>query len=150
MKNKILYYIITPISVLVSTLFAMALQPIIDNGIAMDWKAFFKAVCVAVVLCCLDIVLCYFSDYLIDVCKAEFIVKLRIFDECLASLDNITAKAIEKDLLKQNDMGILMITHRIFEENMQMYDCVIVMENGKIIEMGKWKDLKSKSKFVQA
>lgn len=41
-----------------------------------------------------------------------------VFDECLASLDNITAKAIEKDLLKQNDMGILMITHRIFEENM--------------------------------
>lgn len=78
MKNKILYYIITPISVLVSTLFAMALQPIIDNGIAMDWKAFFTAVCVAVMLCCLDIILCYFSDYLIDVCKAEFIVKLRI------------------------------------------------------------------------
>ena len=72
-----------------------------------------------------------------------------VFDECLASLDNITAKAIEKDLLKQNDMGILMITHRIFEENMQMYDCVIVMENGKIIEMGNWKDLKSKSKFAQ-
>ena len=46
-------------------------------------------------------------------------------------------------------MGILMITHRIFEENMQMYDCVIVMENGKIIEMGNWKDLKSKSKFAQ-
>ena len=71
-----------------------------------------------------------------------------VFDECLASLDNLTAKAIEKDLLTQNDMGILMITHRIFEENMRMYDGVIVMENGKIIETGKWENLKTKERFV--
>lgn len=126
MKNKILYYIITPISVLVSTLFAMALQPVIDNGIAMDWKGFWYAVGAAVILCILDIILCYFSDYLIDACKAEFVSKLRahyydmIFREDMNRFGEKNSSFFIASLTSKPEQ----ITEKYFENGLRIYKSI--------------------------
>ncbi len=64
-----------------------------------------------------------------------------IFDEVTASLDNQTALEIEKTILKLPDVGMLMITHRIFEENMRQYDRIFVLKEGRISEEGNWDEL---------
>jgi ATP-binding cassette subfamily C protein len=70
--------------------------------------------------------------------------KFMIFDECLANLDNPTAMQIERDLLLNSQKGLLMITHRVFEENMKLYDYVILMDKGKIIEINDWSHMQHK------
>ena len=71
-----------------------------------------------------------------------------VLDECLSALDNKNARLIEANILCQKEKGIIMITHRIYEENMRMYDCVLVMENGRLIEYGSWDELQRKTPFL--
>ena len=74
--------------------------------------------------------------------------KLMVLDECLSALDNENARQIEANILRQKEKGVIMITHRIYEENMRMYDCVLVMENGRLIEYGSWDELQRKTPFL--
>ena len=67
-----------------------------------------------------------------------------IFDEVVASLDNRNAAEIEGTVLSLRDVGVLMITHRIYEENMRRYDQIFFLKDGKISEQGSWKELMEK------
>lgn len=67
--------------------------------------------------------------------------RFMIFDEIAASLDNQNALEIEKMILSLPDVGVLMITHRIYEENMREYDTIFVLRDGKISEQGTWDEL---------
>lgn len=67
--------------------------------------------------------------------------RFMIFDEIAASLDNQNALEIEKTILSLPDVGILMITHRLCEENLREYDTIFVLRDGKISEQGTWDDL---------
>lgn len=67
--------------------------------------------------------------------------RFMIFDEIAASLDNQNALEIEKTILSLPDVGVLMITHRICEENMREYDTIFVLRDGKISEQGAWDEL---------
>ena len=67
-----------------------------------------------------------------------------IFDEIVASLDSQNARAIEKSILSLENVGILQITHRIYEENMRQYDSIFVLKDGKISEQGTWDELMAK------
>lgn len=67
--------------------------------------------------------------------------RFMIFDEIAASLDNQNALEIEKMILSLPDAGVLMITHRIYEENMREYDTIFVLKDGKISEQGTWSEL---------
>lgn len=67
--------------------------------------------------------------------------RFMIFDEIAASLDNQNALEIEKMILSLPDAGVLMITHRIYEENMREYDTIFVLRDGKISEQGAWDEL---------
>lgn len=64
-----------------------------------------------------------------------------IFDEIAASIDNQNALEIEKTILSLKDVGVLMITHRIYEEMMRNYDLIFVLKNGKMTEQGTWDEL---------
>ncbi|MCD8156764.1 MAG: ABC transporter ATP-binding protein/permease [Clostridiales bacterium] len=64
-----------------------------------------------------------------------------IFDEIAASLDNQNAREIERNILRLADLGILMITHHLFAENMKLYDKIFVLRNGEIAEEGTWEEL---------
>lgn len=67
--------------------------------------------------------------------------RFMIFDEIAASLDNRNAMEIEKMILALENVGVLMITHRIYEENMRHYDRIFVLKDGIIFEQGNWDDL---------
>ena len=67
--------------------------------------------------------------------------RFMIFDEIAASLDNQTAVDIERTVLSLRDVGVLMITHRIYEENMRRYDRILVLKGGQITEQGTWEEL---------
>lgn len=64
-----------------------------------------------------------------------------IFDEIAASLDNRNAIEIEKMVLSLGNIGMLMITHRIYAENMRHYDRIFVLKDGAISEQGTWDEL---------
>lgn len=64
-----------------------------------------------------------------------------IFDEIAASLDTRNAQAIERAILSLKDVGVLQITHRIYEENMRQYDAIFVLKDGRIAEQGTWDQL---------
>ena len=64
-----------------------------------------------------------------------------ILDEVTASLDNRNALELEKMVLSLEGQGALVITHRIWEENMRKYDQIFVLEDGKITEQGTWDEL---------
>lgn len=63
-----------------------------------------------------------------------------IFDEVTSHLDSVTEKNI-LSMIEQisKDKSILFITHRL--NQMEMFDEILVMSNGRIIERGNHKDL---------
>lgn len=65
---------------------------------------------------------------------------MTFLDEITSGLDNETAYEIEKRLLEE-DMTIINITHRYNKTLMQKYDEIIVMDNGKIVEIGSFEQL---------
>lgn len=67
-----------------------------------------------------------------------------IFDEIAASLDNQTAMEVENSILALQNVGVLMITHRIYEANMRQYDKILVLKDGVISEQGSWDELINK------
>lgn len=46
-------------------------------------------------------------------------------DEAFSALDEENAKQIENDILKNYDISIVSISHKLFEENILLYDEVI-------------------------
>lgn len=67
--------------------------------------------------------------------------RFMIFDEVAAALDNRNAAELEKAILSLPDVGLLMITHRIYEENMRRYDRIFVLKDGRLVEQGTWDEL---------
>lgn len=74
--------------------------------------------------------------------------KFFIFDEITASLDNENAYSIENNILHLPDTGALVITHRLNPAIMAQYDCIFVLDSGKITECGSYNSLmEKKGKF---
>lgn len=67
--------------------------------------------------------------------------RFMIFDEIVASLDNQNALEVEKAVLSLENVGMLTITHRIYEENMRRYDKIFLLRDGRIAEQGTWEEL---------
>lgn len=64
-----------------------------------------------------------------------------LIDEATSSLDNINRYNIEKTILNLPDITSICITHNINKELMKMYDEIIVLDQGAIVEVGKYADL---------
>lgn len=78
------------------------------------------------------------------ICLARCLAKepvFIIFDEITASLDARNAQAIERAILSLENVGVLQITHRIYEENMRQYDAIFVLKEGRLVEQGTWDQL---------
>lgn len=70
-----------------------------------------------------------------------------IMDEATASLDNQTAYQIEQDILNKEDLTALVVTHKYQESILKMYDEIIVLQHGKVIEQGSFKDLMERKEY---
>jgi ABC-type multidrug/protein/lipid transport system, ATPase component len=64
-----------------------------------------------------------------------------VADEILSNLDNETALKIERELLNLNEITLIAVTHRLFEETLTDFDKIIVINEGNIVETGTFKDL---------
>lgn len=59
-------------------------------------------------------------------------VDILLLDEFTANLDEQTASELEENVLSQNKT-ILAVTHRMQEEVLSKYDCVLKMQGGKVV-----------------
>ena len=63
-----------------------------------------------------------------------------IFDEATSALDNLTEELVMKEVLQVcKDKTVITIVHRL--NTIKEYDKIIVLKQGKIVEMGKFNEL---------
>ena len=67
--------------------------------------------------------------------------KIVMLDEATANLDNETAYDVEKALLDTNELGLISVTHRYTKELLKMYDNILVMRGGELVEYGTFDEL---------
>lgn len=73
-----------------------------------------------------------------------------VLDEGTSAIDMQTGYDIENRLLKLDDLTLITITHKMSEELLSLYDEIIFMEDGKIIEQGSFSDLiKKEERFYE-
>ena len=69
---------------------------------------------------------------------------LLILDEGTSAIDMQTAYDIESRLLAISDLTLLTVTHNMSSDILTLYDEIVFMANGKIIEHGTFEELISK------
>lgn len=72
-----------------------------------------------------------------------------ILDEATSALDGKNYNIVENNILEK-DITLITVTHRLDKNILEKYDDIIVLENGEIVENGRFKDLiDKKSHFYQ-
>ncbi|MDR0889446.1 MAG: ABC transporter ATP-binding protein/permease [Oscillospiraceae bacterium] len=64
-----------------------------------------------------------------------------LLDEATAALDSQTGSQIMEAVQKMRDKTRIVVTHDIFPELMDNFDCVFVLKDGKIADAGKYSEL---------
>lgn len=64
-----------------------------------------------------------------------------VLDEGTSAIDMQTAYDIESKLLEVEDLTVITITHKMSEELLHMYDQILLMDQGKIVEAGTLNEL---------
>lgn len=72
-----------------------------------------------------------------------------IFDEVTSTLDIETAYEIEQMVLGYNDKMVIFISHNFSGALIHEYDDILVVDNGKLVEHGKYEDLIQHSQFFK-
>lgn len=70
-----------------------------------------------------------------------------LMDEATSALDTNTSKMIEQEILKIDNLTRIVITHKLEEENMKQYDCIIALNNGYVEEQGTFDELIENKKY---
>ncbi|MCM1989588.1 ABC transporter ATP-binding protein [Oceanirhabdus seepicola] len=70
-----------------------------------------------------------------------------VLDEATSSLDNETAYNIENSILSIEGLTSLVITHKLNEEILNKYDGIIVLKDGKVVEVGEFDNLLDKKSY---
>ena len=66
---------------------------------------------------------------------------LLVLDEGTSSIDLQTSNDIEQNLIGNKDLTLITITHKLNEELLSLYDKIIYMSQGRIIEEGSYTEL---------
>ena len=64
--------------------------------------------------------------------------KVFIVDESILELTFKEISAIEKTLINIDNLTLITVTDRIIEDNLKLYDSIIVTKNGTVLEEGNW------------
>ena len=71
-----------------------------------------------------------------------------IFDEATSSLDNLTEEAVMNSIINlKNKMTIILVAHKL--STIKKCDNIYLFRNGKIVDEGNYRDLKSRNKLFQ-
>lgn len=71
--------------------------------------------------------------------------QLLLMDEATSSLDKETARDIEQLILHDRDLTVVSVAHHVERETLHLYDRVIVLVDGFIVEEGSYEELNRKS-----
>lgn len=71
--------------------------------------------------------------------------EILLMDEATSSLDRLHVKEIEKLLLSFNNKIVIYITHRFDEEILRKFDKIIVFDNGRILSVGSYTEIKEQN-----
>ncbi len=73
-----------------------------------------------------------------------------LLDEATAGMDSETLLSVENMLMKLDNVTCISITHRFYEEILKMYDVILVMQQGNLVEQGTFEQLlKKKGVFAR-
>lgn len=64
-----------------------------------------------------------------------------LMDEATSALDFNTSLMIEKEILNLDQSTRIIITHKLQEEILKQYDCIIALNNGRVVEQGTFDEL---------
>ncbi|MGN0998001.1 MAG: ABC transporter ATP-binding protein [Faecousia sp.] len=73
--------------------------------------------------------------------------RLLLVDEATAALDPQTAFQVSSAILDLKDLTRIVVTHRLDENLLRRYDCVLTLRNGRIAESGTFEDLMRKKGY---
>lgn len=65
-----------------------------------------------------------------------------LLDEITSALDRANSEAIEKMVLDLSDKTVLNVCHKFNSSYLRMYDRIIIMENGRVVEAGTYESMK--------
>ena len=69
-------------------------------------------------------------------------------DEPFSALDVNTTKLLQHNLLNMKDKTVIIVTHDL-SETLEEFDKIILMENGKIIEIGDYEEISKSDVFKE-
>ncbi|MEI2365007.1 ATP-binding cassette domain-containing protein, partial [Niallia circulans] len=67
--------------------------------------------------------------------------EILLMDEATSSLDRETAKEIEQIVLLDKELTVVSVSHHFEKENLSVYDEIIVLIDGNIVEFGSFEQL---------
>lgn len=73
--------------------------------------------------------------------------KILLMDEGTSALDNSTAQMVEEAILGIDKLTRIIITHKLNPKVLNMYDQIIVLNKGMIVEQGSYKELMDKEDY---
>lgn len=73
-----------------------------------------------------------------------------LVDEGFSALDEENAMNIEKMLVNLKDKIVISVTHRIKKDSLKMYDQIIALKDGAIVENGSYQELSQAKGYVWA
>lgn len=62
-------------------------------------------------------------------------------DEVTSALDNHTAQQINQTLINLQGTTRIIVTHRFENQILDQFDEILVMKNGRLVEVGSFKNL---------
>ncbi len=70
-----------------------------------------------------------------------------LVDEATAALDNISERNIMETIIQLKDLTRIVVTHSLKADFLEKFDCIIVIKDGKISDVGKYHDLYDKKGY---
>ena len=71
-------------------------------------------------------------------------------DEATSSLDKETSYQITKDILGLTEKTRIMVTHTLDESLLKMYDQIVVLRDGKVVEQGNFEELLANNNYFKS
>ena len=76
--------------------------------------------------------------------------QIMLMDEATSALDNETSASVLHNILTLEDMTKIIITHRLEEKSLEMFDRILVVKNGRIVEEGTFCQLLSQNGYFKS
>lgn len=73
--------------------------------------------------------------------------EVMLIDEATSSLDNKNSNQIEELILQRDNLTAIVVTHKLNENILQKYDCIVLLNDGEIAEYGSFTELMNRKQY---